>query len=146
MLSSAYRSLLTRNRSSSKPVSVWLEGAITALQGCFECTDWCYVHKCIEDVCGTESITRWMRDHGWLLRCESRWDQETGLSNLETQIPFEWQEPGWSKQSGWNTKYKNISRTAGKPGDCSKGLGLLDIKKNCPSIVWHQNWVHEPTQ
>nr|XP_043882686.1 uncharacterized protein LOC122769872 [Solea senegalensis] len=40
MLLPAYQPLVTREKPAVKKVRVWPEGAMSALQDCFECTDW----------------------------------------------------------------------------------------------------------
>lgn len=77
MLTPVYRALLARTKASLKQVRVWKEGAMTALQGCFDCTAWSvfretatkdevvsgYIQKCMEDVCVIKTITNqkpWM--------------------------------------------------------------------------------------
>lgn len=40
LLIPAYQPLLTRQKPAVKEVRVWPEGAMSALQDCFECTEW----------------------------------------------------------------------------------------------------------
>ncbi|KAK3517023.1 hypothetical protein QTP70_030436, partial [Hemibagrus guttatus] len=76
----AYRPLIRCSKPVLKLVKTWPEGAISALQDCFECTDWdmfreaatntnttdlkeytssmiSYISKCIDDVTISKSIT-----------------------------------------------------------------------------------------
>ena len=80
MLIPAYRPLLTRVKPTVRQVRVWPEGAIEALQDCFECTDWdmfkaaatdnqltnleeyaasvsTYIQNCTENFCVTKYIS-----------------------------------------------------------------------------------------
>ncbi|KAK3508958.1 hypothetical protein QTP70_015369, partial [Hemibagrus guttatus] len=80
MLILAYGSLVRRSKPVLKLVKTWPEGVISALQDCFECTDWdmfreaapngdsinleeyttsvtSYISKCIDDVTISKSIT-----------------------------------------------------------------------------------------
>ncbi|KAK3541394.1 hypothetical protein QTP86_024589, partial [Hemibagrus guttatus] len=89
MLSPAYRPLVRHSKSVLKLVKTWLEGAISALQHCVECTDWdmfreaatkgdttdleeytssvtSYISKCIVDV--TISITTRSNQKPWMTR------------------------------------------------------------------------------
>ncbi len=40
MLIPTYKPLLIREKPTVRQVRVWSEGAVEALQDCFECTDW----------------------------------------------------------------------------------------------------------
>ncbi|KAK3556346.1 hypothetical protein QTP70_007087 [Hemibagrus guttatus] len=76
----AYRPLVRHSKPVLKQVKTWPAGAISALQDCFECTDWdmfreaatngetadlkdykssvtSYINKCIDDVTVSKSIT-----------------------------------------------------------------------------------------
>ncbi|KAK3507001.1 hypothetical protein QTP70_034973 [Hemibagrus guttatus] len=80
MLIPAYRPLVRRSKPVLKLVKTWPEGAISALQDCFECTDWnmfreaatngdttdleeytssvtSYISKCIDDMTISKSLT-----------------------------------------------------------------------------------------
>ncbi|KAI5085415.1 hypothetical protein C0J45_23129 [Silurus meridionalis] len=80
MLIPAYRPLIRRSKPVLKQVKTWPEGATSALQDCFECTDWdmfreaatngdsinlekytlsvtCYISKCVDDVTISKTIT-----------------------------------------------------------------------------------------
>uniref|UniRef100_A0A3B1K1K8 Reverse transcriptase domain-containing protein n=1 Tax=Astyanax mexicanus TaxID=7994 RepID=A0A3B1K1K8_ASTMX len=89
MLTPAYRPVLTKGRPTSKLARVWPEGAMTTLQGCFDCTDWsvfkeaasygkvidigeyaetvsAYIQKCIEDVQTTKHIISRANEKPWM--------------------------------------------------------------------------------
>ena len=95
MLMPAYRPLLTRSKPSVKQIRTWPEGATSALQDCFDCTDWTvfkeaatsnqhvnlteytesvtgYISKCMEDVTVMKHITTRANDKPWFTRevCE----------------------------------------------------------------------------
>ena len=85
----AYRPLVRRSRPAKKQVKTWPAGAISALQDCFECTDWHmfreaattdgfidleeytasvtgYISKCTDDVTVTKSITTRSNQKPWM--------------------------------------------------------------------------------
>ncbi|KAK3521200.1 hypothetical protein QTP70_000479 [Hemibagrus guttatus] len=85
----AYRPLVRRSKPVLKQVKTWPEGAISALQDCFECTDWdmfrkaatngdttdleeytssvnSYFSKCIDDVTISKSITTRSNQKPWM--------------------------------------------------------------------------------
>ncbi|KAK3530795.1 hypothetical protein QTP70_002825 [Hemibagrus guttatus] len=89
MLIPAYRPLVRRSKPVLKLVKTWPEGAISALQDCFECTDWdmfretatnndttdleeytssvtSYISKCIDDVTISKSITTHCNQKPWM--------------------------------------------------------------------------------
>ncbi|KAK3518561.1 hypothetical protein QTP70_001593 [Hemibagrus guttatus] len=89
MLIPAYRPLVRRSKPVLKLVKTWPEGAISALQDCFECTDWdmfreaaangdttdleeytssvtSYISKCIDDVTISKSITTRSNQKPWM--------------------------------------------------------------------------------
>ncbi|KAI5611074.1 gastrula zinc finger protein XlCGF28.1-like [Silurus asotus] len=88
MLIPAYRPLVRRSKPVLKQVKTWPEGATSALQDCFECTDWymfreaatngdsinlekytssvtCYVSKCV-DVTISKTITTRFNQKLWM--------------------------------------------------------------------------------
>ncbi|KAK3517034.1 hypothetical protein QTP70_032526, partial [Hemibagrus guttatus] len=89
MVIPACRLLVRRSKPVLKEVKTWLEGAISALQDCFECTDWnmfreaatngdttdleeymssviSYISKCIDDVTISKSITTGSNQKSWM--------------------------------------------------------------------------------
>ncbi|KAK3509846.1 hypothetical protein QTP70_014800, partial [Hemibagrus guttatus] len=89
MLIPAYRPLVRRSKPVLKQVKTWPAGAISALQDCFECTDWnmfreaatnghsinleeyttsvtSYVGKCIDDVTVSKTITTCSNQKPWM--------------------------------------------------------------------------------
>lgn len=89
MLIPTYKPLVTRTKPSTKQLRVWPQGAIMALQGCFESTDWSvfkevatnsqgtainkyadpvssYIYKCMEDVCVTKNTTVRANEKPWM--------------------------------------------------------------------------------
>ncbi|KAM4582719.1 uncharacterized protein V3H82_006706 [Fundulus diaphanus] len=89
MLTPAYRSLLIRAKPTVRQVRAWTEGAMEALQDCFECSDWdmfkaaatyedminideyamtvsAYISKCIEDVSATKTIITRANQRPWI--------------------------------------------------------------------------------
>ncbi|KAK3539575.1 hypothetical protein QTP70_010270 [Hemibagrus guttatus] len=90
MLFPAYRPLVRRSKPVLKQVKTWLLVAISALQDCFECTDWDmfreaatngdttdleeytssvtskYISKCIDDVTISKSITTRSNQKQWM--------------------------------------------------------------------------------
>nr|XP_055074620.1 uncharacterized protein LOC129454148 [Misgurnus anguillicaudatus] len=89
LLAPAYRPVVKRSRPVQKTIRVWPEGAVAALQDCFECTDWdmfkeaasydqqtCldeytdsvtgYIEKCIEDVTVLRTVTTRANQKPWL--------------------------------------------------------------------------------
>ncbi|KAK3530424.1 hypothetical protein QTP86_024451 [Hemibagrus guttatus] len=89
MLIPSYRPLVRRSKPVLKQVKTWPEGAISALQDCFECTDWdmfreaatngdttdleeytlsvtSYISKCIDDVTISKSITTHSNQKPWM--------------------------------------------------------------------------------
>ncbi|KAI5099333.1 proline-rich protein 12 isoform X1 [Silurus meridionalis] len=89
MLIPAYRPLIRRSKPVLKQVKTWPEGATSALQDCFECTDWdmfreaatygdsinleeytssvtCYISKCVDDVTISKSITTRSNQKPWM--------------------------------------------------------------------------------
>lgn len=107
MLTPVNRALLTRTRASLKQVRVWKEGAMAALRGCFDCTDWSvfreaatkdhitdvtdyaevvsgYVQKCMEDV----SVIR-----PSLIKNPRRTTEDRALLYLVTALSRGLQEP-----------------------------------------------------
>ncbi|KAK3534836.1 hypothetical protein QTP86_026664, partial [Hemibagrus guttatus] len=85
----SYRPLIRRSKSVLKLVKTWPEGTISALQDCFECTDWdmfreaatngdttdleeytssvtSYISKCIGDVTISKSITTHSNQKPWM--------------------------------------------------------------------------------
>ncbi|KAI5624293.1 gastrula zinc finger protein XlCGF28.1-like [Silurus asotus] len=89
MLIPAYRPLIKRSKPVLKQVKTWPEGATSALQDCFECTDWdmfreaatygdsinleeytssvtCYISKCVEDVTISKTITTRSNQKPWM--------------------------------------------------------------------------------
>ncbi|KAK3548823.1 hypothetical protein QTP70_020713 [Hemibagrus guttatus] len=85
----AYRPLVRHSKPVLKQVKTWPEGAISALQDCFECTDWdmfreaatngdttdleehtssvtSYISKCIDDVTISKSITTRSNQKLWM--------------------------------------------------------------------------------
>ncbi|KAK3516522.1 hypothetical protein QTP70_019906 [Hemibagrus guttatus] len=89
MLIPAYRPLIRCSKPVLKLVKTWPEGAISALQDCFDCTDWdmfrkaatkgdttdlqeytssvtSYISKCIDDVTISKSITTRSNQKPWL--------------------------------------------------------------------------------
>ncbi len=89
MLTPAYKPLLIRKKPTVKQVRVWPEGAMEALQDCFECTDWdmfraaatdidCtrveeyaesvsgYILKCVEDVSRMKNISTRANEKPWM--------------------------------------------------------------------------------
>ncbi|KAK3570813.1 hypothetical protein QTP86_027627, partial [Hemibagrus guttatus] len=89
MLIPAYRPLVRCSKLVLKLVKTWPEGAISALQDCFECTDWdmlreaatkgnttdleeytssvtSYIGKCIDDVTISKSITTRSNQKPWM--------------------------------------------------------------------------------
>uniref|UniRef100_A0A3B1K914 Reverse transcriptase domain-containing protein n=1 Tax=Astyanax mexicanus TaxID=7994 RepID=A0A3B1K914_ASTMX len=89
MLIPAYRQLIRRAKSEKKQVTTWPPGAISALQDCFEHTDWDmfreaatsddsinleeytdsvtgYISKCIEDVTVSKTITSRPNQKPWM--------------------------------------------------------------------------------
>ncbi|KAK3517233.1 hypothetical protein QTP70_001244 [Hemibagrus guttatus] len=89
MLIPAYRLLVRRSKPVLKLVKTWPEGAISALQECFECTDWnmfreaatngdsinleeyttsvtSYIGKCIDDVTVSKTITTRYNQKPWM--------------------------------------------------------------------------------
>ncbi|KAK3542695.1 hypothetical protein QTP86_034727, partial [Hemibagrus guttatus] len=89
MVIPAYRLLIRCSKPVLKQVKTWLEGAISALQDCFECTDWnmfreaatngdttdleeymssviSYISKCIDDVTISKSITTRSNQKPWM--------------------------------------------------------------------------------
>ncbi|KAK3521321.1 hypothetical protein QTP70_003160 [Hemibagrus guttatus] len=89
MLIPAYRPLVRCSKPVLKLVKTWPEGAISALQDCFECTDWdmfreaatqgdttdleeymssvtSYISKCIDDVTISKSITTRSNQKPWI--------------------------------------------------------------------------------
>lgn len=89
MLISAYRPLFRRTKPLQKQVKIWPVVAISALQDCFECTDWhmfreaatygdstnleeytasvtSYISKCIDDVTFSKTITTRSNQKPWM--------------------------------------------------------------------------------
>lgn len=89
MLIPAYRPLVRRSKPVLKQVKTWPAGAISALQDCFECTDWhmfreaatdgdstnleeyassvtSYISKCIDDVTTSKTITTRSNQKPWM--------------------------------------------------------------------------------
>ncbi|KAK3538108.1 hypothetical protein QTP70_029820, partial [Hemibagrus guttatus] len=89
MLIPAYRPLVRHSKPVLKLVKTWPEGAISALQDCFECTDWdifseaatngdttdleeytssvtSYISKCIDDMTISKSITTCSNQKPWM--------------------------------------------------------------------------------
>ncbi|KAK3506468.1 hypothetical protein QTP70_001152 [Hemibagrus guttatus] len=89
MLIPAYRPLIRHSKPVLKLVKTWPEGATSALQDCFECTDWdmfreaatkgdttdleeymssvtSYISKCIDDVTISRSITTHSNQKPWM--------------------------------------------------------------------------------
>ncbi|KAI5102820.1 gastrula zinc finger protein XlCGF28.1-like [Silurus meridionalis] len=89
MLIPAYRPLVRRSKPILKQVKTWPEGATSALQDCFECTDWdmfreaatngdsinlegytssvtSYISKCVDDVTISKSITTRSNQKPWM--------------------------------------------------------------------------------
>lgn len=89
MLIPAYKPLLIREKPTVRQVRVWPEGAMEALQDCFECTEWdmfkkaatfsdhinmdeyamtvsAYINKCMEDVSVTKTITTRANQKPWM--------------------------------------------------------------------------------
>ncbi|KAK3525553.1 hypothetical protein QTP86_034852, partial [Hemibagrus guttatus] len=89
MLIPAYRPLVRRSKPVLKLVKTWPKGAISALQNCFECTDWDifresatngvttdleeytssetnYISKCINEVTISKSITTRSNQKPWM--------------------------------------------------------------------------------
>ncbi|KAK3510333.1 hypothetical protein QTP70_002152 [Hemibagrus guttatus] len=89
MLIPAYRPLVRHAKPVLKPVKIWPEGAISALQDCFDCTDWdmfreaatkgnttdlekytlsvtSYISKCIDDMTVSKSITTRSNQKPWM--------------------------------------------------------------------------------
>ncbi|KAK3537988.1 hypothetical protein QTP70_026507, partial [Hemibagrus guttatus] len=89
MLIPAYRPLVRCSKPVLKPVKTWPEGAISALQDSFECTDWnmfreaatngdttdleeytssvtSYISKCIDEVTISKSITTRSNQKPWM--------------------------------------------------------------------------------
>ncbi|KAK3569956.1 hypothetical protein QTP86_007786, partial [Hemibagrus guttatus] len=89
MLIPAYRPLVRRSKPVLKQVKTWPAGAISALQDCFECTDWnmfreaatngdsinleeyttsvtSYICKCIDDVTVSKTITTCSNQKLWM--------------------------------------------------------------------------------
>ncbi|KAK3550750.1 hypothetical protein QTP70_004593 [Hemibagrus guttatus] len=90
MLIPAYRPLVRHSKPVLKQVKTWPAGAISALQDCFECTDWnmfkeaatnndsinfeeyttsvtCYIGKCIDDVTVSKTITTRSYQKPWMI-------------------------------------------------------------------------------
>ncbi|KAK3555584.1 hypothetical protein QTP86_022977 [Hemibagrus guttatus] len=86
---SAYRPLVRRSKRVLKQVKTWPAGAISALQDCFECTDWnmlreaatnndsinleeyktsvtSYIGKCIDDMTVSKTITTRTNQKPWM--------------------------------------------------------------------------------
>ncbi|KAK3513975.1 hypothetical protein QTP70_000321 [Hemibagrus guttatus] len=86
---SAYRPLVRRSKPVLKQVKTWPAGANSALQNCFECTDWnmfreaatngdsinleeyttsvtSYIGKCIDDVTVSKTITTRSNQKPWM--------------------------------------------------------------------------------
>ncbi|KAK3555076.1 hypothetical protein QTP86_007974 [Hemibagrus guttatus] len=89
MLIPVYRPLVRRSKPVLKQVKTWPAGAISALQDCFECTDWnmfreaatngesinleeyttsvtSYISKCIDDVTVSKTITTRSNQKPWM--------------------------------------------------------------------------------
>lgn len=89
MLIPAYKPLLIRGKPTVRKVRIWSEGAMEALQDCFECTDWdmfktaatyngytsideyaisvsAYISKCTEDVSVMKTIITRANQKPWL--------------------------------------------------------------------------------
>ncbi|XP_061896568.1 uncharacterized protein LOC133645727 [Entelurus aequoreus] len=89
MLIPAYKPLLIRKQATVKQVRTWPEGAMEALQNCFESTDWnmfkaaatnnhntcveeyaesvsAYIQKCIEDVSVIKNIPTRANEKPWM--------------------------------------------------------------------------------
>ncbi|KAK3565301.1 hypothetical protein QTP86_005479 [Hemibagrus guttatus] len=95
MLIPAYRPLVRCSKPVLKQVKTWPAGAISALQDCFECTDWdmfreaatnskttdleeymssvnSYIGKCIDDVAVSKSITTRPNQKLWMTACAAK--------------------------------------------------------------------------
>lgn len=91
MLISAYKPLLIRSKPSVKQIRAWPEGATSALQDCFDCTDWAvfrdaattyqhvnlteytesvmgYTNKCMEVVTVIKNITTRADEKPWFTK------------------------------------------------------------------------------
>ncbi|KAK3545720.1 hypothetical protein QTP70_011351 [Hemibagrus guttatus] len=89
MLIPAYRPLVRRSKTVLKQIKTWPAGATSALQDCFECTDWnmfreaatngdsinleeyttsvtSYISKCINDVTVSKTITTLSNQKPWM--------------------------------------------------------------------------------
>ncbi|KAK3545787.1 hypothetical protein QTP70_012756 [Hemibagrus guttatus] len=98
MLIPAYRPLIRRFKPVVKLVKTWPEGAVSALQDCFECTDWdmfreaattdleeymssvtSYISKCTDDMTTSKSITTCSNQKPWMTAksrdCLQSWRQ-----------------------------------------------------------------------
>uniref|UniRef100_A0A3B5PZ90 Reverse transcriptase domain-containing protein n=1 Tax=Xiphophorus maculatus TaxID=8083 RepID=A0A3B5PZ90_XIPMA len=91
MLIPAYKPLLIRTKPTVKQVRMWTEGAMEALQDCFECSEWemfkaaatyndqinideyamtvsAYINKCTEDVSITKNIITRTNQKPWMTK------------------------------------------------------------------------------
>ncbi|KAI5614992.1 gastrula zinc finger protein XlCGF28.1-like [Silurus asotus] len=115
MLIPAYRPLSRRSRPAQKQVRTWPAESMSALQDCFECTDWdmfreaatngefinleeytstvtSYIGKCIDDVTTSKTITIRSNQKPWMTAKDSgdtrrMWQGPQAITNYKTTSP-----------------------------------------------------------
>ncbi len=151
MLTPAYRPLLKLAKPVQKQITVWPDNATSALQDCFQDTDWnmfkeaatynnhtdlqeytetvtAYIKNCIDDVTVTKTITTRANRKPWMT-AEVRGLLKTEMKRSDQEIkqPSKQQEPIFSvasKMQNGHMAIKSIiiSQTAEIHGACGKAF------------------------